>query len=73
MELFNLVIIVPVREVLLVEILLKLFPPTLPFYDLLHFLEVLPLNGCYYYQIEDGYPRFHIARVLLDSGIFSHP
>ena len=42
MELFDLVIIVPVREVFLLEILLELLPHNLPVIDLPHLLEVLP-------------------------------
>ena len=73
MELFDLVIIVPVREVLLLEILLELLPHNLPFIDLLYFPEMLPPYGCSYGQIENGYSSFHIPRIVLDLEFFSHP
>ena len=73
MELFNLIIIVHAREVLLPEILLELFPPNLPLFDLLHLPEVIPPYGCSSSQIEDGYPSLHISRVVLDLEIFPHP
>ena len=72
MELFDLVIIVPVREVVLLEILLELFPHNFPFINLLHLPEVLPPNGRSSSQIEYGYPSLHISRVVLDLEIFSH-
>ena len=43
MEFFDLIVIVPVREVLLLEILLELFPHNLPFINLLHLLLQLQL------------------------------
>ena len=73
MELFDIIIIVPIREVLLVEILLELFPPNLPFIQLLYLLEVLPPNGCSSIQIEDGYTCLHISWIVLDFEIFLHP
>ena len=53
-ELFDIVIIVPVREVLLVGILLELLPHDLSVIDLPHFLEVLPPYGFSSIHIEDG-------------------
>ena len=73
MELFDITIIVPVREVILLEILLELLPHNLPFIDLLYFPEVLPPYGCSSSQIEDGYPSNHISREVLDLEIFLHP
>ena len=54
MKFFDLVIIVPVREVFLLEILLQLSPTNFPFINLLHLSEVLPPYGCSSSQIEDG-------------------
>ena len=71
MELFNLVIIVPIIYVLLLEILLELLPRNISIIDLLQLPEVLPLYGCSSSQIEYGYPSLHISRVVLE--IFSHP
>ena len=73
MELFNLVIIVHVREVLLLEILLELLPHDLSIIDLLHFPEVFPPYRCSSIQIEYGYPCLHISIVILDLEIFIHP
>ena len=73
MELIDIIIIVPVIEVLLLEILLELFPHNLPFINLFHFPEVLPPYGCSSSQIEYGYPSLHISRIVLDLEIFSHP
>ena len=73
MELFDLIIIVPVREVLLLEILLELFPHNLPFIDLLHLPEVLPPYGCSSSRIGDGYSSLHIFGIVLDLEIFPHP
>ena len=73
MELFDLIIIVPVREVLLLEILLELFPHNLPFINILHFPEVLLPYGCSSSKIEYGYPSLHISLIALDLEIFSHP
>ena len=42
MELFDLIIIVLVREVLILEILLEPFPHNIPFINILYLLEVLP-------------------------------
>ena len=72
MELFDLVIIVPVREVLLLEILLELLPHNIPFIDILYFPEMLPPYGCPSSQIENGYSIFHIPRIVLDLEIFSY-
>ena len=73
MELFDLIIIVPVREVLLLEILLELLPYNRLFIDLLYLPEVLPPYGFSSSQIEYGYLSLHISRVVLDLEIFSHP
>ena len=73
MELFNLVIIVHVREELLLEILLELLPHDLFVSDLLNLPEVLPRYWCCSIQIEDGYSCLHISRVVLDLEIFLHP
>ena len=73
MEFFNLIIIVPIREVLLLKILLELLPHNIPFTNLLHLLEVLPPYGCSSRQIQDGYPILHISKVVLDLEIFYHP
>ena len=60
-KLFDIIIIVPIREVLLLEILLELFPHNSPFTTLIHLLEVLPLYGRSSSQIEDGYSILHIS------------
>ena len=73
MELFNLAIIVPIGEVLLLEILLELLPHNLSVIDLLHFHEVLPPYRCSFIQIEYGYPCLHISILVLDLEILSHP
>ena len=73
MELFDIIIIVPIREVLLLEIFLELLAHNLPFIDLLHFPEVLPPYRCSSIQIEGGYTFLHISRVVLDLEILSHP
>ena len=61
MELFDLTIFIPVREVLLIEINLELFPHNLPFINLIHLPKVIPPYGCPSNQIEDGYYSFHIS------------
>ena len=73
MELFDIIIIVPVKEVRLLEILLELFPHNIPFINIFHLPEVLPPYGCSSSQIEDGYSSLHISRVVLDLEILSHP
>ena len=73
MELFDLVIIVPVREIFLLEILLELSPHNFPFINLLHFPEVLPPYGCSSNQIENGYSSLHISWIILNLEIFPHP
>ena len=73
MELFDLVIIVPIIEVILLEILLELLPHNLPFIDLLYLSEIIPPYGCSFGQIENGYSSFHIPRIVLDLEIFPHP
>ena len=73
MEIFDFIIIVLVREVLLLEIFMELFPDNLPFIYILYFPEVLPPYGCYSNQIEDGYSSLHIYRVVLYLEILSHP
>ena len=72
MELFDIIIIVPIREVLLLEVLLELLPYNLLFIDIPYPPEVLPPYGCSSSQIEYGYPSLHISRVVLDFLIFSH-
>ena len=69
MELLNLVIIMPVREVFLPEIVLELFPLKSPFTDPLYLLEVLPPNGCPSIQIEYGNPFLHVSRIILNFEI----
>ena len=73
MEFFNLVIVVPIREVFLLEVLLELFPHNFPFINLLHFPAVLPPYGCPTSQIEDGYSSLHISWIVLDLEILPHP
>ena len=73
MELFNLIIIVPVREVFLLEILLALFPHNSYFINLLYLSVVFPPYGCSASQIEYSYPFFHISRVVLNLEILPHP
>ena len=73
MEFFDLIIIVPVREVLLLEILLELFPHNISFINLLHLLEVFPPYGWTSSQIEDGYSSLHISWIVLGLEFFSHP
>ena len=73
MELFDLSIIVHVREVLLLEIILKLLPHNIYVIGLHHLPEVLPPYRCSSIQIEYGYPCLHISRVVLDLKILSYP
>ena len=73
MEFHDLIIIVPVRKVLLLEVLLELLPYNLSFIDLLYLPEVLPPYGCSSIQIEGGYSSLHISRIVLDLEIFPHP
>ena len=61
MEFFDIFIIVPVREVFLLEILLEILPHYLSVIDLPHLLEMLPPYGIFSIQIEDGYPSLHIS------------
>ena len=61
MELFDLIIIVRVREVLLREVFLKLSPSDLPLSDIIYMSKVLPPNRLSSMQVEDGNPRFHIS------------
>ena len=61
MEFLNLVIIIPVREVFLLEILLELFPLKSPFIDPLYLLEVFPPNGYPAIQIEYGNSCLHVS------------
>ena len=72
-ELFDLVIIIPIIEVLLPEIILELLPHNFPSINILHFPEVLPPYGCSSSQIEDGYSSLHISWIVLDLEIFPHP
>ena len=72
-ELFNLIIILPVREVLLFELLLELLPHNLSVIDLLQLPEVLPPYRCSSIQSEYGYHCLHISRVVLDLEILFHP
>ena len=46
MKFFDLVMIVPVKEEFLLEIILELFPHNFPFINLLHFPAVFPPYGC---------------------------
>ena len=73
MKLFDLIIIVPVNEVFLLEILLELFPHNFPFINLLHFPAVLPPYGCSSSQIENGYSSLHIFKIVLDLEIILDP
>ena len=73
MELFNLIIILPIRDVLLLEIFLELFAYNISLIDLLYLPKVLPPHGFSSSQIEDDYHSLHISRVVLDLEIFSHP
>ena len=73
MELFDITITIPIREVLMPEKIMELFPHNIPFIDLLHLLKVLPPYECSSSQIEDGYPSLHISREVLDFEIYSHP
>ena len=58
MEFFDLVIIGPTREVLLLEILLELFPHDISVIDFLYLPKVLPPYGCSSIQVEYGYSSF---------------
>ena len=72
MEFFDFIIVVSVREVLLLEIFLELFPDNLPFVDLFHLHELFPPNRHHSSQVKDGYPILHISIIVLDLEIFSH-
>ena len=73
MEFFDLVIIVPVREIFLLEILLELLPLKPSFVDPLYLLEVLPPNGCPSVQIEYGNPCLHVPRMILNLEVLLYP
>ena len=73
MECFHLIIIVPVREVISLEIFLELFPHIFSVFNLLYLPKVLPPNGCYSIQVEDCHPSLHISWIVLDLEIFIHP
>ena len=72
MEFFDFIIIVLVREVLLLEIFMELFPDILPFTYILYLPEVFPPNRRSSCQTENGYSSFHISRIILDLEIFSY-
>ena len=73
MELFDLIIVVPIIEVHLLDMLLELFPDNLPFINIFHLPEVLPQYRCSSSEIEYGYPSLHISRVVLDLEYFLIP
>ena len=72
-EFFNLIIIVPDRDVLLLEVFLELFPHNSSFINLLYLSVVFPPYGCSSSQIEYSYPCFHISGVVLNLEILPHP
>ena len=72
MEFFNLVIIVPIREVLLLEIFLELFLDNISLIYLIYFPKVFPPNRRSSCQIENRYLKFHISKIILDLEIFSY-
>ena len=73
MELLNLIIIIPVREVFLLEILLELFPLQFPFTDLLYLLEVFPPNGCSSILIKYGKSCLHVSWIILYLIVLLYP
>ena len=73
MELLNLVIIIPVKEVFLLEIILELFPPKSPFTDPLYLLEVFPTNGCSSIQIEYCNSCLHVPQTILNLKLLLYP
>ena len=73
MELFDLVIIVPVREVFLHEIILEPFPHKSSFTGPPYLLEVLPPNGCPSIQTEYGNPCLHVPQIILNLKVLLYP
>ena len=59
-EFLDLVIIVPVKEVFLLEILLEPFPLKFSFTDPPYLLKVLPPNKCPSIQTKYGNPFLHV-------------
>ena len=73
MKLFDLIIIILVREVLLLEILLELFPLKSPFTDPLYLFEVFPPNGCSSIHIEYGNSYLHVSWIILYLEVLLYP
>ena len=73
MEILNLVIIIPVKEVFLPEILLELLPLQFPFTDPLYLLEVFPPNGCSSIQIKYGNSCLHVSGIIMHLKVLLYP
>ena len=73
MELSDFSIIVPIIEVLVLEIFLQFLSHNLSFINPLYFSKVIPQYRCSSIHIEYRYSSLHISWVALDLEILPHP
>ena len=72
-EPFHFFCIVPIEEVLLLEVLIELLPHNLPLIYILDLSTMIPLYRYSSIQIEYGHACLHVLEVVLDLEILPHP